>query len=352
MVRPSGLGIAFGAAVASLLAAPRDVSACRPELGGWFVSAIAPVPANGAVVVTYQCNTDCRKKPGPESFRLKTTSGAAVAGSVVLSGGSEGAEFLVFRPEPGELVADREYVPELGSARITENVRVVPDITWTTSITPTEEIFEYKHSSGERVCCDGPLNSCKQPPCFYTEIEHRTAVRVTWEIGSTEERTQYAYRFSLDGDDTDVPWSWNGPSASFELETTTSSVCYTLELQRLADGFVHRLEHRCIEQPLHFTPGIHRRSDEAIADELAACNDPPKGYEAAWCAGLDAYCEARGEPWCDEYPDICLHPDDGEPIHASGGGCATSKTGSNSERATLLFAVGLAALRARRRWSR
>jgi MYXO-CTERM domain-containing protein len=349
MLRRSSSSIALGGAVAaSLFAMPRDASACQPQLGGWFVSAAAPVPANGAVVVTYECNTGCSKEPDPESFLLKTTSGATVPGRVILTGTSETDKFVVFRPEPGELIADREYVPELGRARVERNVRVLPDVTWKTNITPTDEIFEVARQHGETVCCAGPLNSCGQAPCFSTELERKTTVRVTWDDGSSEESTQYAYRFLLDGDDTDVSWSWNGPGASFTLDETASSVCYVLELQRLADGVVHRLEDRCLEQPDDFTPGIHRRSDEAVSEELTSCNAPPPDYEAEWCAALADHCAVSSGSWCDVHADICGKPDESEPTHARAGGCAVSGANTNG-RAPFLFAVGLAALGLRRR---
>jgi MYXO-CTERM domain-containing protein len=330
MIRRFGSAVAFCAALtASLLGAAREASACTPPPDGWFMYSVAgAVPANGVVVLNYTCYFSCETPPDPESFTLTSNAGVLVPGSVVLSGTRAADSFVVFRPGEEALSAGGVYTAELEGVASAVEVTVGPDLTWTDTFTPTDDISELDHPAGETVCCTGPLDSCGGTPCFRTEVERRTAVSVTWGDGSTPEDTQYAFRILRDGTDVGVPWSWNGASTGFELAATEDSDCYVLELQRLVDGVIQTFEERCIERPGTFTPGLHPTPDESIAGVLATCDAPPAGYEDAWCEARSALCEGSTDAWCAGHAELCADIGAGGAGGASGSGGTTDTGGT------------------------
>lgn len=331
MSRRVGPAIAFSAALlAGVFTNARQGRACSPPPDGWFFFALAgAAPANGVMIVHLGCYTSCEVEPDLDTFVLArqdpiTMESTPVPGSLVMTGTRDAYRFLVFLPESGELTVGDTYVAELEGVMPLTGLTVAPETTWKTAFDVTHEASEVDHPRGDRVCCSGPLDSCGGTPCFRTEVDRRTAVHVTWDDGTTEESTQYAYRLLFEGDDTDVPWSWNGASASFELARDASSVCYTLELKRLTDGFVHRLNEHCLERPDDHEPGIHPTPEEDIQAMLESCDAAPDGYEASWCAARKELCEGSSEPWCENWEPTCI--DGGT---AGTGGSAGSSGGSS-----------------------
>jgi MYXO-CTERM domain-containing protein len=127
-------------------------------------------------------------------------------------------------------------------------------------------------------------------------------VAVSWGNPQAIERYQYAYRIGREAIDPAAPWSWDGGEAWFALDPTEDSACYVLELKRLADDSVQTFASRCIEEPESFTPGVHPTSAEDIAAVIQNCDEPPDGYEDAWCEARADLCElSPDEAWC---PDI------------------------------------------------
>lgn len=307
LVRDLGWGTAFGVALAaSLLGRVREASACSPPPNGWFPIGTFPTPANGVVLLRYGCDVDCETPPSVESFVLKNEAGELVPGSVVFTEVRDTNLDIAFRPEPGAVTEASFYTAELDGVPVFDGILVGPAVTWNDALTLTEEIFEVDHPTGETRCCTGPIDSCGNTPCFRTQVERRTTVTVGWYEDLSPEHYQYVFRVGSDGIDPATPWSWNGAQVRFELDPTENTACYVLELKRLADDSVQSFGERCIEQPDTFTPGLHTTPDEDISTVLEICDEPPDGYEKAWCDARLPVCESSpDEPWCGDMAERC-----------------------------------------------
>lgn len=296
----------------------------------------------------YGCYYDCDVVPDASTFTLTAAGGVlidlGVAGEVVLSGAlDEYTHYVVFRPEPGELVAGESYTAEIEGVGPVFDVTAEPEVTWTDPVSLSDEIFEIDQPAGDTVACTGPLDTCGNYPQFRTMIERITAVSVTWgDASQLDTLTQYAYRIVPSGAvDLPVPWSWNGGSAGFVLDEAEESTCYVLELQKLVDGTVSTFEERCLERPDTFTPGLQPNPEENVVSVLAGCDAPPDGYVDQWCAGRRNHClgDAPDAAYCERFAELCS--DDGEggsagmpPVtggsagEPSSGGSAGSSAGS------------------------
>lgn len=315
MLRNFASKVAFSAAVAASLAGfVRSASACSLPAPGWYLfNNVGPVATNGVLVLNYTCFTDCAVLPDPQSFTLTDTAGETVAGEVVMSGEGDSSHYLVFRPDPGALTAGASYTAAMEGALSLEAVLAEPELTWSDSITPTDELLEIDHAAGDTVTCTGPVDTCGGLPDFYTMVDRKTAVSVTWgDESKPDTLAQYAYRIVPSvGVDLPRPWLWNGGSAGYELDETEETTCYVLELQKLADGSVQTFEERCLERPDTFTPGLQPNPEENIAAVLATCDAPPDGYTDLWCSARSAQClgDTPSAPYCDRFAELCS--DDG-----------------------------------------
>jgi MYXO-CTERM domain-containing protein len=310
------------------------------------------MPANGAVVMRYSCYYDCGVVPDAATFTLTAAGGVlidlGVAGEVVLSGAlDEYTHYVVFRPEPGELVAGESYTAEIEGVDPVFDVTAEAEVTWTDPISLSDEVYEIDQPAGDNVVCTGPLDSCGSYPQFRSMIERITAVSATWgDPSKLDTMVQYAYRIVPSGAvDLPVPWSWNGGSAGFVLDEAEDSTCYVLELQKLVDGTVLTFEERCLERPDTFTPGLHPNPEENILSVLATCEAPPDGYVDQWCTARANHClgDAPNAVYCERFAELCA--DDGGEGGSSGmppvtggsagepgsGGSAGSSAGSGGE---------------------
>jgi MYXO-CTERM domain-containing protein len=354
VVRSFTSAVAIGATFAASLAGfARDASACSLPAAGWTLQPLpGGIPANGAVVMRYGCYYNCDVVPDGTTFTLTAAGGAlldsSVAGEVVLTGAlDQYTHYVVFRPEPGELVAGESYTAAIEGVDPVSNVIAEPEVTWTDPVSLSDEIFEIDQPAGDTVACTGPLDTCGNYPQFRTMIERITAVSVTWgDASQLDTLTQYAYRIVPSGAvDLPVPWSWNGGSAGFVLDEAEDSTCYVLELQKLVDGTVSTFEERCLERPETFTPGLQPNPEENIVSVLAGCDAPPDGYVDQWCAGRTAHClgDAANTVYCERFAELCA--DDGGEGGSAGmppatggsagvpgsGGSAGSSAGSGGE---------------------
>jgi MYXO-CTERM domain-containing protein len=287
---------------ALLLTSAREASACTPPPSGWFPSGTFPAPANGVVLLRYACYVDCETAPAVENLLLKNAAGAPVPGRVVFSQLRAGEVLVAFLPEPAAVTAGSVYTAELEGLPPTSGILIGPSVTWNDAQTLADETFESQRPAGDAVCCSGPVDSCGQVPCFRRQVERRTAVAVGWGDPQAIERYQYAFRIGRESIDPATPWSWEGGDAWFELDLTEDSACYVLELKRLADDSVQTFASRCVEQPESFMPGVHSTSAADIAAVLQSCDEPPDGYEDAWCEARADLCElSPDEVWC---PDV------------------------------------------------
>lgn len=318
MMRFHALGscVALGAALAaSVVGFSREAVACSLPAPGWMLQPlIGGIPVNGAVVMKFNCYYDCDMVPDASTFTLTAASGAlgtlVVPGEVVLSGAlDEYSHYVVFRPEPGSLVAGESYTAEIQGMDPVTDVIAEPALTWTDPIVISDEMSEIDQPAGETVTCAGPPDTCGGLPQFRTMIDRVTVVSVKWGDGVTlDTGLQYAYRLIPSGAvDLPVPWSFNGHSAGFTLEAAEDSVCYVLELQRLVDGSVQTFEERCLERPATFTPGLHPNPEENIEGVLASCDAPPDGYVDEWCAGRSGHClgDAPNASYCERFAELC-----------------------------------------------
>jgi MYXO-CTERM domain-containing protein len=307
LVRGFWSGIAFSVAlVASLLGRVPEASACSPPPTGWFPSGVTPAPANGVVLLRYACYSGCETLPTVGNLLLKNEADALVPGSVVFSQARASELIIAFRPEPGAVTEGSVYTAELEGVPTVSGILVGPAMTWNDALTLTDEIFEVDYPIGETECCKGPIDLCGNLPCFHAQVDRRTAVTIGWYDPLSIEHYQYVFRIGTDGIDPAAPWSWDGGDTRFELDATEDSVCYVLELKRLADDSVQTFASRCVERPGTFTPGPHPTPEVEIAEVLAACDEPPDGYEAAWCEARKELCEVSpDEVWCEAFTARC-----------------------------------------------
>jgi MYXO-CTERM domain-containing protein len=319
--------VAFGASLAlSFAGFVNHASACSLPAPGWYMinNTGVATPTNGVVIINYTCYVGCEDVPDPESFTLTDASGELVPGAVVLSGEGSSSRYLIFRPEPGALADGSSYTAALEGATALEGVEGGPEITWST-IAPTDEMFEIDQPAGDTVTCTGPLNSCGGLPSFQKMVDRQSAVSVTWgDESKADTLTQYAYRIVRSGDADPGPWLWNGGGTAFTLAETEESVCYVLELQRLADGSVQTFDERCLERPDTFTPGMHPNPDENIRSVLTACDAPPDGYTDLWCEARSAQClgDNPNPTYCERFAELCS-----DDVAAGGTGGAPPVTG-------------------------
>jgi MYXO-CTERM domain-containing protein len=345
--------------MASLVGGARLASACEPPPRGWFPTGITPTPANGVVLLTYSCDAGCEDTPAFENVVLRDRAGEVVPGSVIFSQVRGSDVDLAFRPESGALMEAGVYTAELDGVPPLDNILVGPAVTWNDALTVTPQIFEVDHPAGQSVCCGSPIDSCGNAPCFNEEVDRRTTLTIDWRLDLSIEHYQYLFRVGQDRIDPATPWSWDRGDTRVELDAAETSFCYVLELKRLVDDSVQTFASRCVERPEAFTPGLHRTPDEDIARVLRGCEDPPDGYEKAWCEARRETCETSpDEPWCPDFAARCAmigeggaggsgESSEGERVYTEGCGCTAPGNGSRKP-ASFVVALALVALRLRR----
>jgi hypothetical protein len=289
-----------------------------------------PTPANGVVLLRYACYASCETVPAVESFVLKDAAEVSVPGSVVFNQ-VRGLELVIgFRPA-SSLTAGSTYTALLDGVPAVGNILVGPAVTWHDALTLTESIFEVDHPAGDAKCCAGPLDSCGNAACFRTEVDRRTTVTVGWHDGTSSEHYQYVFRRGRDRIDPAAPWSWDSGDTWFELDATEASSCYVLELKRLTDDSVQTFASRCVARPNTFTPGVHATPDRDVAEVLRGCDEPPDGYEEAWCEARAEICATSpDEPWCPELAARCATTGEGGAAGAPSTGGAPGNGGTPS----------------------
>jgi MYXO-CTERM domain-containing protein len=324
----AAFGVVF---TASLLGAVRQAAACSPPPAGWFPGGIAPAPANGVLLLHYVCVTSCETLPNVGSLVLKSAAGEVVPGSVVFSQARATDLDIAFLPEPGAVTAGGSYTAELEGVSTTTGILMGPPVTWNDALSPSAEVFEVDYPAGEVQCCTDPVDTCGNFPCFREQVERRTAVTVGWYDDASIEQYQYVFRLGRDVIDPAAPWLWDSGDARFELEPGEVTGCYSLELKRLADDSVQTFASRCVEQPATFTPGLHTIPDEDVEGVLQACNEPPDGYEQAWCDAREPLCElSPDEPWCADLAARCAMSGAGGEGGASGAGSGEGANGGDT----------------------
>lgn len=308
---------------ALLLVSAGEASACSQPESGWRPSSFIPGPANGVMLLGYSCYVDCNTAPRVDTLSLKSDEGEVIPGRVVFSYASDSYVQVAFRPEPGVLREGGVYTAELEGVAPFTGLLVGPALTWNDALTPTIDIFEVDHPTGDTQCCGGPIDSCGGTPCFLTQVERRTTVSVGWQEELSLEHDQYVFRLGRDGIEPTMPWSWSGGATRFELDEAEDGACFVLELKRLVDDSVQTFESRCVERPTTFMPGLRPTPADDIARVLNGCDEPPPGYEVAWCEARKETCESSpDEPWCLEFAARCAS------AGAAGAGGETSVAGA------------------------
>jgi hypothetical protein len=314
--------------MASLLGVARDATACEPPPSGWWARSPSNVPANGVVVLGYSCSYECDMVPDPASFYLVAPGGADVPGNVIFSEEEGDERFLVFEPETGALTAGQTYTPELPGVLYLRSFTVAPAVNFGSSIPQSELIRSLDQSAGDEVCCTGPLDSCGDAPCFFTEFERRAVIDIRWGDGTFPENVQHAYRVHRPGESAEPPWAVGATTTSYVLDIGETPTCYTLELLRLVDDTVLMFDERCVERPNDVIPGIYTTDPEHIGIVLANCSSAPPGYEQERCDAMEALCETNGA-LCEEFADECSMTG-GAGGGGSGGESGESGGGSSS----------------------
>lgn len=286
-----------------------DADACSVAAPGWVAQATSEVPANGALIVTFDCLT-CKVRPDFSRLEWIVTdrdSNAIVAGDVVSSGmitpDGPFSPFLMsgwvaWKPLDGFLVGHRYAASEIGLvARVTGEAAMSGDPTIVAffaaaaavPVTPPERevpaVLPVDRPTGTPVCCHSSVSCGSGESCFTPTVLRTALLRVEWRPSAAWE--QYLYRVRYGDGFTEEAWSPN--ATAHEFGTARDRYCYALELTSLIDGSHLAFDEVCLAP----TVTVGEVPSETVGQTLIGCDAPPPGYEDQWVAVRSSSQEAE-----------------------------------------------------------
>lgn len=321
-----------------------------------------PIPAGGDLVISCS-NPGCASNFAELRVEDRET-GEIIEGEIVRRMDNERDGWLVFRPTTpltaGQIVGTT-LVEGVAETAWQEFYVAEPMPFDASAIYASSWVDPVATPMGALHCCDSrPCPNC-DAACFGDRTRVTAIVNVGVSISAV--LSQYLFQATITGEGIEPIVSEVFPvqgSAQIVLETATSSYCYLLVAESIADGTRTEVAQDCMDNSVSIGEHATPRTDREQAH--LACPTPIEGIESEWCQVWEASCVQRhsvseracesAAAHCDQTDGGAAEADGGTTTRHGGDGslCSTSQGSSTSHWLGFTWFAGLVLLlrRARR----